>query len=55
VEEGADIQTKGLGNILNKITAENFPTLCNDTDIHVQEAIQTPNRHDQKITTLCLL
>jgi hypothetical protein len=27
VEEGAEIQTKGIGNLLNRITAENFPKL----------------------------
>jgi TolA-binding protein len=25
VEEGAEIQTKGIGNLFNEITAENFP------------------------------
>jgi hypothetical protein len=37
-----------MGHIFNEIIAQNFPTLCNDMDTHVQEAFQTPNRHDQK-------
>jgi hypothetical protein len=46
--KGAEIQTKGIGNLFNEIIAENFSNLCNDIDTHVQEAFQTPNRHDQK-------
>jgi hypothetical protein len=38
VEEGAEIQTKGTGNLFNEITAENFSTLCNDIDTHVLDA-----------------
>jgi hypothetical protein len=38
VEKGAEIQTKGIGNLLNEIITENFPDLCNDMDIHIQEA-----------------
>jgi hypothetical protein len=36
--EGAEIQTKGTGNLFNKTTAKSFPSLCSDTDTHVQEA-----------------
>jgi hypothetical protein len=46
VVEGAEIQTKGTGSLFNKIITDNFPTLCNDIDTHVQEAFRTPNRHD---------
>jgi hypothetical protein len=51
VEEGAEIQTKGIENLFNEIIAENFPNLCNNIGTQVQEALQTPNRHDQKRTT----
>jgi hypothetical protein len=51
VEGGSEMQTKGRGNLFNKTIAENFPTLCNDIDTHVQEAFWTPNRRDQKRTT----
>jgi hypothetical protein len=34
-----------------EIIAENFLTLCNDIDTCVQEAFQTPNRHDQRTNT----
>jgi TolA-binding protein len=37
VEEGAEIQTKGIGNLANEIIVDNFPNLCNNVDIHVQE------------------
>jgi hypothetical protein len=36
--------------------AENLLALFNDTDTHVQEAFQTPNRHDHKrSTTHCVI
>jgi hypothetical protein len=53
VKEGAEIQTKGIGNLLNEIIAENFPTLCNSIDSYVQETLQTPNTHNQKRTIPC--
>jgi hypothetical protein len=30
IEEGEEVQTKVMGNIFNKIVAENFPNLMND-------------------------
>jgi hypothetical protein len=47
--EGAEIETKGLGNLLNEISRK-FPQNFKDIDTHVQEAFQTPNRHEQKRT-----
>jgi hypothetical protein len=35
VEEGAEIQTKGIGNLFNDIIAEIFPDLCNDVDTNM--------------------
>jgi hypothetical protein len=32
VEEGAEIQTKGIGNLFNERIAENLPNLCNNID-----------------------
>jgi hypothetical protein len=41
---------KGVGNILNKKIAENFPNIDKEMSILVQEAFSTPNRHDQNRT-----
>jgi hypothetical protein len=30
VEEGTEMQTKGIGNLFNEIIAENFPNLFNN-------------------------
>jgi hypothetical protein len=38
VEEGAEIQTKGIRNLFNEIVTVNFPNLCNNIDTLVQEA-----------------
>jgi hypothetical protein len=34
VQKGAEIQTKGIGNLFNEIIAENFPNVCNNIDSH---------------------
>jgi hypothetical protein len=36
-----DMRAKGICNIFNKITAENFPNLEKELPIHVQEAFWT--------------
>jgi hypothetical protein len=41
-EEGEEVQTKGIHNILNKIITENFPNLKKILLIQVQEASRTP-------------
>jgi hypothetical protein len=51
IEEGDEVQTKGIHNIFNKIIAENFPNLEKAMPIQVQEASRTPNRLDQNRTT----
>jgi hypothetical protein len=48
IEEGEEVQAKGIHNILDKIITENFPNL---EKIQVQEASRTPNRLDQNRTT----
>jgi hypothetical protein len=51
IEEGEEVQTKGIHNIFNKIITENFPNLEKTMPIQVQEASKTPNRLDQNRTT----
>jgi archaeosine-15-forming tRNA-guanine transglycosylase len=46
IEEGEQVQAKGMRNIFNKIITENFPNLEKDTPIQMQEASRTPNRPD---------
>jgi hypothetical protein len=43
IEEGEEVQAKGIPNIFNKIITENFPNL--------EEAYRTPNRLDQNRIT----
>jgi hypothetical protein len=47
--EGEDVQAKGMCNIVNKITTENFPNL--EKSMPIQEDSRTPNRPDQNRTT----
>jgi hypothetical protein len=47
IEEGEEVQAKGICNIFNKITTENFPNIKKVLPIQVQEASRTPNRLDQ--------
>jgi hypothetical protein len=51
IEEGQEVQAKGMHNIFNKIITENFPNLEKSIPIHMQEASRTPNRSDQNRTT----
>jgi hypothetical protein len=46
IEEGEEVQAKGMHNIFNKIITENF-----QNPIQVQEASRIPNRPDQNRTT----
>jgi hypothetical protein len=43
IEEGEEVQAKGMCKILNKIM-EHFPNLEEIMPIHVQETSRTPNR-----------
>jgi hypothetical protein len=47
IEEGEEVQAKGICNIFNKIITENFPNLEKVMPIQVQEASRMPNRLDQ--------
>jgi hypothetical protein len=51
IEEGEEVQSKGIHNIFNKIITEIFPNLQKTMPIQVQEASRTPNRCDQNKTT----
>jgi hypothetical protein len=55
IEEGEDVQPKGMHNIFNKIITENFRNLEKTMPIQVQEASRTPNRPDQNRITPQLL
>jgi hypothetical protein len=46
IEEGEEVQAKGMHNIFNKIITEHFPNLEKSIPIHMQEASRTPNRPD---------
>jgi hypothetical protein len=50
IEEGEEVQAKGMRNIFNKIT-ENFPNLEKSIPIQMQEASRTPNRPNENTTT----
>jgi hypothetical protein len=51
IEEGEEVQAKGICNIFNKIITENFPNLEKAMAIQVQEASRAPNRLRQNRTT----
>jgi hypothetical protein len=51
IEEGEEVQAKGICNICNKIITENFPSLEKTVPIQVQEASRTQNKLDQNRTT----
>jgi chromosome segregation ATPase len=51
IEEGEEVQAKGMCNMFNKRITENFPNLEKSMPIQMYEASRTPNRPDQKRTT----
>jgi hypothetical protein len=51
VEEGDEIQIKGINNLLNRMIAENFPNLDKNRVTHVPQAYSAPNCQDQKRNT----
>jgi hypothetical protein len=51
IEEGEEVQAKGICNIFNKIITANFPNLEKTMFIQEQEVSRTPNRPDQSRTT----
>jgi hypothetical protein len=51
IEEGEEVQAKGIHNIVNKIITKNFPNLKRVLPIQVQEVSRTPKRFDQNRTS----
>jgi hypothetical protein len=51
IEEGEEVQAKGMCNIFNKIITEYFPNLEKYIPIQMQESSRTPNRPDQNRST----
>jgi hypothetical protein len=41
IEEGEEVQAKGMHNVFNKIMTENFPNLEKTMPIQVQDTEQT--------------
>jgi hypothetical protein len=50
IEEGEEVQAKGIHNIFNKIITENFPNPEKTVPIREQESSRKPNRLDQNRT-----
>jgi hypothetical protein len=50
IEEGEEVQAKGMCNIFNKIITK-FPNQEKDIPIQMHKASMTPNRPDQNRTT----
>jgi hypothetical protein len=48
LEEGEDMQVKGMDNVFSKIIGENVHNLKNGMPAMVQKAYRTANRLDQK-------
>jgi hypothetical protein len=57
IDEGEDIQAKGIENLFNEIIAEISPNLGKVMDIKVQDVFTSTNRYDgkqrQTYTTQC--
>jgi hypothetical protein len=47
IEDGEEMQPKGICNIFNEMITENFPNLEKTMPIQVQETSKTPNSLDQ--------
>jgi hypothetical protein len=51
IDEGKEMQAKGVHNIFIRIITENFSNLKKVLPIQVQKASRTPNRLDQNRTS----
>ena len=51
IEEGTEIQTKGMNNLFNEIISENFPNLKNEMENQIQEAYRTPGAQNYNRST----
>ena len=43
IEEGTEIQTKGMNKLFCEIISNNFPNLKNEMENQIEEAYRTPN------------
>jgi hypothetical protein len=50
IEEGEEVQAKGIHNMFNKIV-EKFPNLKKELSIQVKEASRMPNKLEQNLTS----
>jgi hypothetical protein len=50
IEEGEEVQAKGIHNILNEVIVENVPNLKKILPIQVKEASRTPKTLEQNRT-----
>jgi phosphoenolpyruvate carboxylase len=50
-EEGKVVQAKSIGNIFNKVIAENFQNFKKEIPTQAQEASRAPNRYNQNRTS----
>jgi chromosome segregation ATPase len=51
IDEGEEVQTKGICDIFNQIITENLPNLKEVLPTKVQDASRTPNKHDKNRTS----
>jgi hypothetical protein len=51
IEEGEEVQAKGIHNIFNKIITKIFPNIEKALPIQVQEASRIPKIFDQNTTS----
>jgi hypothetical protein len=51
IEEGEEVQARGIRNIFNKIITESFPNLEKTLSIQVEEESRTPNRFVENRST----
>jgi chromosome segregation ATPase len=51
IEEGEEVQAKGIHNIFHNIITENSPKIEKTIPIQVQDSFRTPNKLDQNRTT----
>jgi hypothetical protein len=48
IEEGEEIQSKGIDNLFNRMIAEKFPNLKKERVTQVQEIYRTPKCQEKK-------
>ena len=51
IEEGTEIQTKGISNLFNEMISENFPNMKSEMENQIQEDYRTPNVQNHNRST----